>query len=108
MHTGSRGRIMPSYRFATAEAHKFGVGASGNLHYRTAVKFPPTIRVFLEKRTRPQTMSMTMLPLSDDHNQLDMISPPAEEITWGHRVCLPQAACKGACLGLRSSLWEGT
>jgi len=38
MHTGSRNRIMPSYRFATAAAHALGFGIKKNLRYRTAIK----------------------------------------------------------------------
>jgi hypothetical protein len=86
MHTGSKDRIMPSYRFATTAAQKLGFGIKKSLNHRTTAKFPPIIRVFLEKRTRGPT-PFSMAVWSDDHNQADVITTPPVASTWGQRVC---------------------
>ena len=44
---------------------------------------------FLEKRTRPPTIAMTMpsvASIADDHDKVDLISPGAKEMTWTHRI----------------------
>jgi len=86
MHTGTKDRIMPSYRFATEAAQKLGFGIKKNLNHRTLAKFPPIIRGFLEQRTRAPT-PFSMAVWSDDHNQADVITTPAVVSTWGQRVC---------------------
>ena len=86
MHTGTNDRIMPSYRFATTAAQKLGFGIKKSLNHRTTAKFPPIIRVFLEKRTRGPT-PFSMAVWSDDHNQADVITTPPVASTWGQRVC---------------------
>ena len=85
-HTGTKDRIMASYRFTTTEAQKLGFGIKKNLNHRTTAKFPPIIRGFLEKRTRAPTL-FSMPVWSDDHNQADVITTPAVASPWGQRVC---------------------
>ena len=76
-HMGVNDRIMPSYRFATADAHRVGYGMSKVLRKRMSEHFPPVIKTFLEKRTRPQTVYPSMSIPQVASLEDDAIAPPA-------------------------------
>ena len=82
-HSGDMDRQMASYRFCSATAQKLGFGVSKKLNRRPADKFPPVIKSFLSKRTRPGTASFAMMTqestLSSDHNQAETFQPHAQE-----------------------------
>ena len=82
-HSGDMDRRMASYLFCTVAAQELGCGVSKRLNRRTADKFPPVIKSFLSKRTRPGTASFAMMTqestLSSDHNQAEAFQRPAQE-----------------------------